>query len=204
MPNKKRNKAEGENIMNNKPESFMDKVEASRLLHCRICPFSTRKELELLIHLKKHNIVAPDSRDYWREDFPEMLAEVEKMEKIFSGTGHGEVGFPKEIIETLKTVNVPLKISTPINETPANDAGRMWDGKAGYPERHRFAGVHGDRVFIDEVDYRKVEKELAETRENLTKADMVDEKAGSLPNLMEAIFKQLSMKAISIKMKSED
>jgi len=67
MPNKKRNKAEGENTMNNKPESFMDKVEASRLLHCRLCKFSTRKELELLIHLKKHNIVAPDSRDYWVE-----------------------------------------------------------------------------------------------------------------------------------------
>jgi hypothetical protein len=50
-----------------KEDSFMDKVEGSRILHCRHCDYGTRRELELLIHLRKHGYSAPDQSDYWIE-----------------------------------------------------------------------------------------------------------------------------------------
>lgn len=50
-----------------KAKSFIDKVEGSRILHCRHCDYGTRRELELLIHLRKHGYSAPDQSDYWIE-----------------------------------------------------------------------------------------------------------------------------------------
>jgi len=59
---------------------------------------------------------------------------------------------------------VGLSRGTVTPGVPPSDKGVDGDEKAGYPERHRFSGVYPEASFIDEVDYRKVEKELAAAR----------------------------------------
>jgi hypothetical protein len=73
--------------------------------------------------------------------------------------------------------NVPVIDAARHAEPGDSDRCNAEDGKAGYPERHRFAGVYPDRVFIDEKEiwnqYNstahivELEKELAETKAEL-------------------------------------